>query len=54
MSDINECENLEICSSSYTGEQALRCVNIDGSYFCAKIINKPHIKMIIIGMSFYS
>ncbi|GMY18798.1 wall-associated receptor kinase-like 22 isoform X5 [Fagus crenata] len=59
--DINECENLVLCSSSSPGNQtprlslgnqALRCVNTYGSYFCApnEIINKPQIKMITIGI----
>ena len=63
MSDINECENPQMCSSSSPPgdqilglspeNQTLRCVNTYGSYICAPVNELP-IKMIVIGMSFYS
>ncbi|GMY18785.1 wall-associated receptor kinase-like 1 [Fagus crenata] len=48
--DIDECKNSELCSSSSPGNQTLHCVNTYGSHFCApdEIINKPQSKMIII------
>ncbi|GMY18792.1 wall-associated receptor kinase-like 1 [Fagus crenata] len=48
--DIDECKNSKMCSSSSPGNQTLRCVNTYGSHFCApdEIINKPQSKMIII------